>query len=185
MSARASRLVRALLFAYAIALGVELGGSVFDALVIAPMWTGSVEAARRWNGDPLFMIRGGRFVLAGMGAALALAVAVGAAGEVAGRGALGGGPAPLRRWLRLGAWPYPVLVLLVWRYFLPEQWAIKGPGAEGRPDAELASRAHTWMVLNWARLGVTAAMLASTLHALGLSYRVTPNGERPTSPDNQ
>ncbi len=57
-----NRIAEISLWMLVISLGILIGATIFEALVITPLWAGSPpESVRGWNENPRYAIEGGRF----------------------------------------------------------------------------------------------------------------------------
>lgn len=157
-----NNLVKWLILAFAFALGIHIGGGIYETVVVLPVWTASAEIARNWNSNPNFVIDNGRFFIFATPIAGILALLLLVSGWKS--------PPPLRFWLRLGAGIYLLVVVITILYFVPEQLALRGREAtQGLSDTEILSRANRWVMLNYVRIAVAMVVVFATLKALSLS----------------
>lgn len=154
--------VKWLLLAFALALGIDMGGGIFETVVIVPVWSASAEIARNWNANPQTAVEGGKFFIVATNLTALLALLTLIFGWKS--------PPPLRFWLRLGAGGFLVLFIFTMAYFVPEQLSIKGARAtQNLSDAEILWRAGRWVMLNYLRVLAAFVLLFATLKAVSLS----------------
>jgi hypothetical protein len=159
-----NKILKSVLMAFTLFFGLYMGGGLFEAVVIVPVWSASAEAARYWGSNPLSAVEGARFflVLAPLSALLGLVTLV-----------LGwNSPQPMRFWLRLGLAMFFAMFIATLGFYVPEQLAIKGPTmVRELSDAEITSRAGRWVMLNYFRAVYGFAELFVVLKAF--SYVLT------------
>ena len=157
-----NKILKWVLFAFTLILGIYIGGGLFEAVVIVPVWSASAEAARYWGSNPLSAVEGARFFLvaAPLSALLALVTLV-----------LGwNAPQPMRFWLRLGTGMFFAMFIATIGFYVPEQLAIKGPTmVRELSDGEIMSRASRWVMLNYFRAMYSFAELFVMLKAFSHS----------------
>jgi hypothetical protein len=154
-----NKVLKWLLFAFTFVYAVYMGGGLFEAVVIVPVWSASAEAARAWNSNPLQVIEGARFFLIANPLSTLLALPLAILGWNA--------PGPMRLWLRLVMVIYFAVFIATAGYFVPEQLAIKGVEAtRSLTDAELVTRLSRWAALNLVRSACAFVMLFGSLKAL-------------------
>ncbi len=154
-------LVRWLLFAFTLLMGIGVGGAILTTVVIFPAWTASPEAATSWPdtvNEGLFFVFVSPLLFL-----LSLATLI-ASWRVA---------PPLRKWIRIATIIYILIFIVTMLYFVPGQLAMKGAAGARIPAAELGSMLRRWVALNWVRQGAGVLAFGAALHALGLSYRMT------------
>ncbi len=157
-----NNIVKWLILAFAFALGIHVGGGIYETVVVMPVWTASADIARNWNSNPNFIIDNGKFFIVATPIAGILALLLLILGWKS--------PSPLRFWLRMGTIIYLLVVVITIFYFVPEQFALRGHEAtQGLSDAEILSRANRWVMLNNVRIVVALVVVFATLKALSLS----------------
>jgi hypothetical protein len=145
-------------FAFAVGLGVNVGGALLATTVIFPAWSASPEAAAAWTGA----VDETRFFVAVSPLVLILAVATLLASWRAAPEA--------RPWMRVAAVLYILFFVATLAYFVPGQLAMKGEAGPLLPPGDLGSMLQRWVTLNWVRQAVGLVAFASAVHALGLAY---------------
>ncbi|HRH40797.1 MAG TPA: DUF1772 domain-containing protein [Pyrinomonadaceae bacterium] len=157
-----NRTVKWLVFALAFAVGIYIGGGIYETIVIQPVWTASAEVARNWNENPLFVIQNAWFFIPATNLATLLALLTLIFGWKS--------PPPVRFWLRLGTIILLVMYVFTLAYFIPEQLALRGHEAtKNLSDAEILTRAGRWGTLNYIRVIVALPAVFAILKALSLS----------------
>ena len=159
--AQSSPLVRWLLFAFTLLMGIGVGGALLTTVVIFPAWTASPEAATSWPNtvnEGLFFV-----VVSPLLFLLSLATLI-ASWRVT---------PPLSKWMRIATILYILIFVATMLYFVPGQLAMKGEAGARIPAAELSSMLQRWVALNWIRQGVGVLAFGAALHALGISYRMS------------
>lgn len=158
-----NKILKWVLFAFTLILGIYFGGGLFEAAVIVPVWSASAESARYWGSNPLSAVEGARFflVVAPLSALLGLVTLV-----------LGwNSPQPMRFWLRLGLGMFFAMFIATIGFYVPEQLAIKGPTmVRELSDAEIMSRASRWVMLNYFRAVYSFVELFVVLKAFSYSH---------------
>jgi hypothetical protein len=145
-------------FAFAVGLGVNVGGALLATTAIFPAWSASPQAAVAWTGA----VDETRFFVAVSPLVMVLAVATLLASWRAAPEA--------RRWMRVAAVLYILFFVATLAYFVPGQLAMKGEAGALLPPADLGSMLQRWVALNWVRQAVGLVAFASSVHALGLAY---------------
>jgi succinate dehydrogenase hydrophobic anchor subunit len=156
-----NKILKWLLFAFTFIFMIYMGGGLFEAVTIVPVWSASVEAARAWNSNPLSAIETARFFIPVSASSLLLGIATLALGWSS--------PRPMRFWLRLGLIMFLLMSVATFAYFVPEQLAIKGASAARFTDAELAPRLSRWASMNIFRAFYSFVMIFAMLKALSSS----------------
>jgi hypothetical protein len=150
------RPTRILLWLLVVVLGVEIGGGIYEARVLVPLWSSSPpESLVAYNLQSLRPNPGLAFWMFSTPLTGLLALV----NLVAGWRSVG----RLRRWWLGGAAATVTMVAVTFIYFVPELNvfdALRDGGA-----TELASRVDRWTTLNWARAIVYIAAWLSLLHA--------------------
>src|SRR5687767_10087255 len=67
---------RIILFAYAVAIGLETGAGLFTSMVVFPRWTASPEAVIGWRPDMPYFMQEGDFFMFSISATTLLALAI-------------------------------------------------------------------------------------------------------------
>jgi hypothetical protein len=145
-------------FAFAFAVGINIGGALLATVVIFPVWSHSQAAAMAWEGR----VDEASFFVVVAPIAMLLAVASFAASWRASPAA--------RRWMRIAPLFYAAFFIITITYFVPEQLAMKGEAGARLPSMELAGRLERWVILNWVRQVFGVTVFLAALHALGLTY---------------
>lgn len=156
-----NNITRWLLFAFTFVFCIYMGGGLFEAVVIVPVWSASVEAARAWGSNPLSAIEAARFFIP----VSSISILLGLATLIFGWNA----PRPMRFWLRLGLGMFLAMSVATFAYFVPEQLAIKAEPALRIADAELVSRLSRWASLNIFRAVYAFVTIFCVLKALSYS----------------
>jgi hypothetical protein len=148
---------RALLTLFALVLGVEAGAGLFEAVVVVPLWSESLDAARHWAASAPLVPEGGRF----FGVASPLLSLITIAVLLTSRRLE---PAARRPALAAAAIVF-VLIVATFAYYLPGQSAMKAP-SETFTDSNFSSQAQLWVRLNWVRQLVGLVAFWLSLRAL-------------------
>lgn len=157
------RITRWLLIAFCLVLGLETGAGFYEARVVIPLWSASVEAARNWNVGTIYVVDSAPFFAFFTPLLILTTVATLIVGWKS--------PQPLRKWLFVSTGIVLVLIISTIIYFLPTLIAVKGPKLVPFSDADLATKIRLWVVLNWMRQLLGLVGFWGALYALGLSYR--------------
>jgi hypothetical protein len=160
---RRDRITRWLLTAFCLILGLETGAGFYEARVVIPLWSTSVEAARNWNVGTIYVVDGAHFFVFFTPLLILSTLATLIVGWRS--------PQPLRKWLLISTGIVLVLIIATILYFIPTLMVVKGPKLVPFSDAELVTKIRLWAILNWIRqlLGLVAFVFA--LYGVGLSYR--------------
>jgi hypothetical protein len=154
-----------LLFIFAFVVGIETGAASFVTVVVFPLWASSAEAAAGWvPGMPYHLEEGDFFMYASSTTMLASVITL-----IAGWRA----PTPVRKWILTGTIGF--IIVFVWSvlYFIPIQdTSFKGEAGAQFSTEVLESKLKTFVQLNYLRVAMLYGILATALHALGLSYRM-------------
>src|ERR1051325_9708554 len=116
---RRDRITRWLLTAFCLILGLETGAGFYEARVVIPLWSASVEAARNWNVGTIYVVDGAHFFAFFTPLLLLTTIATLIVGWNA--------PQPVRKWLLVSTGIIVILIISTFIYFLPTLIAIKGP----------------------------------------------------------
>lgn len=157
------RITRWLLMSFCLILGLETGAGFYEARVVIPLWSASVEAARNFNVGTAYVVNSGQFFALFTPLLVISTLAVLVVGWKS--------PRPLRKWLLISTGVVLVLIISTALYFLPTLIAVKGPKPVPFSDAELATKIRLWVALNWARQLLGLVAFGCALYAVGLSYR--------------
>jgi hypothetical protein len=161
------------LWLFVIALGIELGGGLYETLVVMPLWIGSppdsVTAYYQHNAaNPQFALNaGGRFwmfftPLAGLTALATLLSGLKTRPEH-------------RKWRIAGASLALVVVVCTFVWFVPNIIQLTGKNVLTMSADEVASLTNWWVRLNWVRAVVYAAAWLAALRALSIPPRLNGN----------
>jgi hypothetical protein len=154
-------------------MGVVIGGAIYEMLVINPLWSGSPPASvRNWNPNPQYAINPGEF----WGKAMPVYTLTPIAALIAGWHLR-----ERRKWLMIAVLCALFVIAVSLAYFIPVIIELLAKRGEGLSDAQITSKAHLWMTLSWARVGVLILGWLAALRALsippaqGVSEKVKTN----------
>jgi len=162
------------LWLFVIALGITLGGGLYETLVLMPLWDtappNSVTAYYQHNvANPQFAPnQGGRFWAFIMPLTGLLAIATLLSGLRT---------RPEHRKWRITATVLTLIIFastIVW--FVPNIIKLTGEGVMTMKADEIASLTNWWVRLNWVRAVVYLAVLLASLRALSIPPKVENNG---------
>jgi hypothetical protein len=158
-----------IVFAYAVAIGIETGAGLFTSMAVFPVWTASPEIVIGWQRTMPYFVEEGRFFMFGSTTTTLLALAVLLTQKRL--------PAPARPWA-LGS-GLTFLAVAVWTaaYFIPVQGRMHGDAGAALPREQLAAMLEHFVALNWIRQALLLAAFVAAVRALGVFYR----NERPSS----
>ena len=166
-----ARAAQILLWCFVIALGVLIGGAVYETLVITPLWAGSPpESVRGWNADPRYAILPVKFwgIFTPLVTLLALLALISGWRTTPAR----------RRWLLAAALCFGASVLSTALFFVPTIVELLAQKGAGLSAAEITSKAQQWVAFNWLRLAAVAAAWLASLRALSIPPAAQPRGKR-------
>ena len=154
------------LWLFVIALGIELGGGLYETLVVMPLWSAaapdSVTAYYQHNvANPQFTLNaGGRFwifatPLVGLTAIAALFSGLRTRPEH-------------RKWRVAGAVLALIVVISTFAWFVPNIIKLMGKDVTQMSAGEIASLTDWWVRLNWVRAVIYAAGWLAALRALSI-----------------
>ena len=160
------------LWLFVIALGIELGGGLYETLVVMPLWSAappdSVTAYYQHNvANPQFTLNaGGRFwmfftPLVGLTAIAALLSGLKT-------------PAEHRRWRIVGTVLALIVVVATFAWFVPNIIKLMSKDVLTMSADEIASVTNWWVRLNWVRAVLYAAGWLAALKALSIPPKVNP-----------
>jgi hypothetical protein len=159
-----------LLWLFVVALGVLLGGAIYEALVVTPLWAGAPpESVWGWNANPRYAIVPKNF----WGVVSPLVTLLSLAAAVAGWAAT---PAR-RRWLVLSAGCFFVVTLSTILYFVPIIVALLVKNGAGLSAEEITTKAHNWVNYGWLRFALVVVSLLAALRALGMPPHAAPESK--------
>jgi hypothetical protein len=161
------------LWLFVIAVGIELGGGLYETLVVMPLWTlsppDSVIAYYQHNAaNPQFALNaGGRFwifftPLVGLLAIAALLSGLKTRPEH-------------RRWRIAGTVLALVVVVFTFAWFVPNIIKLMSESVIGMSRDEVTSLTNWWVRLNWVRAVFYAAGWLAALRALTLPPKIESN----------
>jgi hypothetical protein len=161
------------LWLFVIALGITIGGGLYETLVVMPLWSAtppdSVIAYYQHNvANPHFALnQGGRFWAFIMPLTGLLAIAVLLSGLKT--------CSEHRKWRIAGSVLTLIIVVFTLAWFVPNIIKLMGAGViEMNPD-ELTSLTNWWARLNWLRAVLYLAALLAALRALSIPPKVENN----------
>ena len=156
-----------ILFLFVINLGIAIGGGLYEALVLVPIWAGappdSVLAFHQHQIDyPAFVTHQGRrfwIVVTPLVGVLSIATII------SGLKANGSH----RRWRIIGAGMSLVVVVVTFAWFVPTVLLLMSDEVTTLGKDRIASLANWWVALNWARAAIYIAAWIMGLRALMMS----------------
>ena len=171
-----SSVAQIFLWLFVISLGIELGGGLYETLVIMPLWSAappdSVVAYYLHNvANPQFKPNaGGRFwmfftPLVGLSAIAALLSGLKT-------------PPEHRRWRMAGTIPAVIVVISTFAWFVPNIIKLFSEDVTQMSAQELTSLTNWWVRLNWMRAIVYSAAWLAALRALSIPSKVEINDEK-------
>jgi hypothetical protein len=154
------------LWLFVIALGIELGGGLYETLVVMPLWTSaipdSVIAYYQHNAaDPKFALNaGGRFWMVatpsvGLFSIATLLTSFKTRPEH-------------RKWRLIGAALALIVVISTFAWFVPNIIKLGSASVLTMSRDEVAGIANWWVRLNWVRAAVYALGWLAALRALSI-----------------
>ncbi len=158
---------------FVIALGITLGGGLYETLVVMPLWDtappDSVIAYHQHNAaNPQFALNaGGRFwifltPLLGLSAIAALLSGLRTRPEH-------------RKWRIAGTVLTLIVVVFTFIWFIPNIIQLTGRGVMAMSPDEVTSLTNWWVGLNWVRAVLYAAGWLAALRALSIAPTVEGN----------
>lgn len=158
-----SRVAEILLWALVVMLGILIGATSFEAVVITPLWAGAPpESVRGWNESPRYAIDTGRFF-----AAIALPLAATALVSLLVGWAM---PWPRRKWLIAAVVCTLAGFIATGSFFVPILRETIFTRGAGLSDAEITDKVTSWVTYNWWRMAIQTAGWLAALRALSLRY---------------
>ncbi len=158
---------RILLWLFVIVLGIEIGGGLYETLVVMPVWTqsppDSVLAYYHHNvaNQQFVLNQGGRFWVFFTPALGLISLATLLSGLKT--------PPEHRKW-RIAATLLALLVVVstfVW--FIPNIIVLLGEGVTKLSGEQITQLTNQWVRLNWVRAAVYSAAWLAGLRAFGIS----------------
>jgi hypothetical protein len=154
------------LWLFVLSAGILLGGSIFEGMVLTPLWAGSLpESVTEWQYGSIqakfFRIASPLYALF----SLALIIASRRM------------PSPQRKWAAAAGVCGILVIIATFLFFLPileKTQATRGAGLSGEEITRLVNRFTTWHWLRWA--AIVASWIAG-LRALSLSAPGEPRGQ--------
>ena len=158
-----NRITEISLWVLVISLGILIGATIFEAIVITPLWAGSPpESVRGWNENPRYAIENGKFFVL-----IVLPLLISSlASLISGWNQ----PSPRRKWLIVAAVCTLIGFVATGSFFVPiltETIFVRG---EGLSDAQIVEKVSTWVTYNWGRMALQTFGWLAALRALSLRY---------------
>jgi hypothetical protein len=155
-----------LLWLFVIVLAIVIGGGLYEALVVVPLWSGappeSVLAYYHHNvANPQFVLnQGGRFWLffTPLNGLLAIAVLI------SGLRTHG----PHRTWRTVGTILVIIVVAFTFAWFVPNIILLTGQGVTQLSAEQVETLTNWWVRLNWVRAVLSIVAWISALRALSI-----------------
>ena len=165
---------RILLWLFVVLFGIQLGGGLYETLVIVPLWSASPpQSVWGWsalrNANPQFAIDSGRrfwiFVTPAVGL---LAIAA----------LLSGWRTPWehRKWLIAATLTAFIMVIIAFVYFVPSLIELMNAPPNAANAAQIGAKARLWWMLNWVRVALLVAAWLCALRALQIPSYGIGNG---------
>ncbi|HYX27119.1 MAG TPA: DUF1772 domain-containing protein [Pyrinomonadaceae bacterium] len=163
-----NRLGQVLLFALVFVGGLELGGGIYETVVVVPVWSADLPASLlRWSSSP-DRVHAVRF----FGVVTPLLMLIALATMIAGWNLA----VPQRRWLRWATITFVLTLAGTLLWFVPTIDRLLGPANASMSPQELTRMARLWVQLNWVRAAAITVAWLCALQALRLE------GQRPKPP---
>ncbi len=153
-----------LLWLFVVMLGIEVGGGLYETLVIMPLWAAappdSVLAYYQHNvANPQFVLnQGGRFWMYCTSSVGLLAVASLVSGLKTG--------SDHRKWRTTGTVLAIIVVVSTFAWFVPNIILLTGSGVTRLRAEEVTALTNWWVRLNWLRAALYIIAWLCALHAL-------------------
>ena len=163
---------RSILWLFVIVLGFELGGGLYETLVVMPTWSlsppDSVTAYFQHNvANPQFVLNaGGRFWIFFTPMVGLLSIATLLTGFRT--------QPEHRRWRMLGASLALIVVIATFAWFVPNIIRLFSEDVLTMSAAEVTSTTNMWVRLNWVRAAVYLGGWVAALKALSISSAPSP-----------
>lgn len=154
-----NKLLKPLLFFFTMMLGLVTGAGIYETVAAVPIWMASTKIAPLLASYPELVVHNERFFIVAtpLTALLALLSLI-----------FGWKASPsMRFWLRLSTVIFLLVFVITAVYFVPEQLTLRAN--QPLPEAEFASRASRWTMLNYLRAASLVVALFAALKALSLS----------------
>jgi hypothetical protein len=157
-------------------LGILIGATVFEALVITPLWAGSPpESVRGWNENPRYAIES-RIFFGFISPPLLLSTLV---SLIAGWNM----PWTRRKWLVAAVICTLIGFFATVLFFVPILRETTSTRGAGLSDAEIVEKVSSWVTYNWWRMALQTFGWLAALRALSLRY-LPPNSPEVTRLDD-
>jgi hypothetical protein len=156
-------MLRWILFAFVVAIGIETGAGLFTSVVVFPTWAASPEVVIGWKPTMPYFMEEGWFFQFSSSITTLLALVVGAMYKRF--------PANVRRWVLGSAAIFFLMAVATMVYYVPEQFRMHGDAGARLPREELAMMLDRFIALNWIRQVALVVAFTFAIHALGLMYR--------------
>ncbi len=171
-----NRITEISLWVFIICLGILIGATVFEALVITPLWAGSPpESVRGWNENPRYAIES-RIFFGLIAPALLLSTLV---SLIAGWNM----PWTRRKWLVAAVICSFIGFFATVLFFVPILRETTFTRGAGLSDAEIVEKVSSWVTYNWWRMALQTFGWLAALRALSLRY-LPPNSPEVTRLDD-
>ena len=158
-----NRIAEIALWVFVVSLGILIGATVFEALVITPLWAGSPpESVRGWNENPRYAIEGGIFFGLIAPALLLSSLASLIAGWKM--------PRKRRKWLVAAVICTFIGFVATGLFFVPILRETIFTRGAGLSDAEIVEKVNSWVTYNWWRMAIQTVGWLAALRALSLRH---------------
>ena len=157
------RIAEISLWVLVVSLGILTGATIFEALVVTPLWASSPpESVRGWNENPLYAVDTGRFfVLIILPLLLSSLVCLIAGWNL---------PSPRRKWIIIASVCTLIGFVATGSFFVPILREVVFTRGAGISDAEIVAKVNSWVTYNWARMALQTFGWLASLWALRLRY---------------
>jgi anthrone oxygenase-like protein len=158
-----NRIAEISLWVLVICLGILTGATIFEALVITPLWAGSApESVRGWNENPRYAIDSGKFfVLIVLPLLLSSLFTLIAGWKM---------PWKRRKWMVAAAVCTLIGFAATGSFFVPILRETIFTRGAGLSDAEIVEKVNRWVTYNWLRMGLQTFGWVAALRALSLRF---------------
>jgi len=158
-----NRLTEIFLWVFIISLGILIGATVFEALVITPLWAGAPpESVRGWNENPRYAIESGIF-FGLIAPALLLSTLV---TLIAGWNM----PWTRRKWLIAAVACTLIGFVATVSFFVPILSETTFTRGADLSDAQIVEKVNGWVTYNWGRMAIQIIGWLAALRALSLRH---------------
>jgi hypothetical protein len=165
-----NRIAEISLWAFVISLGILIGATIFEAIVITPLWAGSPpESVRGWNENPHYAINSGKFFGLIVPALLLSSLVSLIVGWKM--------PWTRRKWLIAAVVCTLIGYAATSLFFVPILRETIFTRGTGLTDPEIVGKVNSWVTYNWWRMALQIAGWLAALRALSLRYLPSDSGE--------